>query len=142
MEESKARMAGAQERSTKNQDIGAEREWQALERTLMTKLYGHNYFGKQGITSKKTERDKRKRINLKDIELNIEKYGKKTGNSWHLDLPDYKILDAEEDYNVKNKMIIKGMAASASASEKVKKAGGEIVVSKKVNENKKKADED
>ena len=112
------------------------------KKSLMTKLYGHNYFGKQGITSKKTERDKRKRINLKDIELNIEKYGKKTGNSWHLDLPDYKILDAEEDYNVKNKMIIKGMAASASASEKVKKAGGEIVVSKKVNENKKKADED
>src|SRR3989304_4219906 len=49
------------------------------KKTLVTKLYGHGYFGKQGITSKKTERDTRKRINLRDIELNLGKYGKKTG---------------------------------------------------------------
>jgi len=30
------------------------------KKTLITKLYGHGYFGKQGITSKKTEKDKRK----------------------------------------------------------------------------------
>src|SRR3990172_3176671 len=46
------------------------------KKTLVTKLYGHGYFGKQGITSKGTERDKRLRINLKDIEYNLEKYGK------------------------------------------------------------------
>ena len=28
------------------------------KKTLILKLYGHDYFGKQGITSKKTERDK------------------------------------------------------------------------------------
>ena len=29
------------------------------KKTLITKLYGNAYFGKQGITSKKTERDTR-----------------------------------------------------------------------------------
>ena len=43
------------------------------KKTLITKLYGNKYFGKQGITSKGTKRDIRKRINLQTIELNIEK---------------------------------------------------------------------
>ena len=30
------------------------------KKTLITKLYGNKYFGKQGLTSRKTERDKRK----------------------------------------------------------------------------------
>ena len=34
------------------------------KKTLITKLYGNKYFGKQGITSRGTERDTRKRINL------------------------------------------------------------------------------
>ena len=113
------------------------------KKTLITKLYGHDYFGKQGITSRKTERDKRKRINLRDIEFNLSKYGNKEGNSWHINLPDYKILDAEKSYVVKNKMIIKAKAASASAAEKIKKAGGNIAVSKKASEiSNKKVEED
>lgn len=106
------------------------------KKTLITKLYGHSYFGKQGVTSRKTERDKRKRINLKDIEFNLTKYGKKTGEKWHVDLPNYKILDSDEDYLVKNKLVIKAESASKSAEEKVRKAGGEIVVSKKANSEK------
>ncbi len=101
------------------------------KKTLVTKLYGHGYFGKQGITSRKTERDKRKRISLKDIELNLEKYGKKEGNTWHINLPGYKVLDAKENFILKNKLIIKAKAASSSAAEKIKKAGGEIIVSSK-----------
>lgn len=106
------------------------------KKTLMTKLYGHGYFGKQGITSKKTERDKRKRINLRDIEFNLAKYGKKAGEKWEINLQEYKILDASKDYAIKNKLIIKAKKASKSAAEKVKEAGGEILVSKNVDKEK------
>ena len=106
------------------------------KKTLMTKLYGHGYFGKQGITSKGTERDKRLRINLERIELNIESFmkrgiAKKTGKGIEIDLPGYKILDASQEYIPKNKLIIKAKEASKSAIEKVKKEGGEIILSEK-----------
>ena len=106
------------------------------KKTLVTKLYGHGYFGKQGITSKKTQRDKRMRINLRDIELNIESFikrgiAKKTAKGTEIDLSDYKILDASMEYTPKNKLIIKAKEASKSAIEKVGKAGGEILLLKK-----------
>lgn len=92
--------------------------------TLITKLYGHKYFGKQGITSKKTQRDIRQRINLEQIEKNLEKYGKKSAKGWEIKLEKYKILGKGE---IKNKLIINAKEASKSAIEKVKKAGGEII---------------
>jgi len=95
------------------------------KKTLVTKLYGNKYFGKQGVTSKGTKRDTRKRINLQSIELNLQKYGKKVGDKWEINLKDYKILGTGE---VKNKLIIKALETSKSAIEKVKRAGGEIVL--------------
>lgn len=105
------------------------------KKTLVTKLYGHGYFGKRGITSKRTWKDKRQRINLEDIELNIEKFmkkgtAKKTGNGIDVDLQDYKILGASQEYVPKNKLVIKAKDASKSAIEKVRKAGGEILLPK------------
>ena len=94
--------------------------------TLITKLYGHEYFGKQGITSRGTKRDTRQRINLQQIEKNLEKYGKKTAKGWEINLPKYKILGEGE---IKEKLIINAMEASESAINKVKKAGGEIILS-------------
>ncbi|MDP3027354.1 MAG: hypothetical protein Q8N63_06610 [Nanoarchaeota archaeon] len=44
------------------------------KKSLIINLYGNKYFGKQGITSKGTAKDKSKFINLRDIEKNIEKY--------------------------------------------------------------------
>ncbi len=97
------------------------------KKTLVTKLYGHGYFGKQGITSKGTKRDTRKRINLQQIELNLENYIKKgiakKGKGFEINLSSYKILGKGD---VKNKLIIKAKEASKSAIDKVKKAGGEI----------------
>ena len=93
------------------------------KKTLVIKLYGGKYFGKQGITSKGTKRDVRNRINLHKIESNIEKYGKKTTQGFEINLSSYKILGTGD---VKNKLIIKAKEASKSAIEKVKKAGGEI----------------
>jgi len=96
--------------------------------TLITKLYGNEYFGKQGITSRKTKRDTRQRINLQQIEKNLEKYGKKTAKGWEINLEKYKILGEGE---VKEKLFIKALEASESALKKVQKAGGQIILPKK-----------
>ena len=95
------------------------------KKTLVTKLYGHKYFGKQGVTSRGTKKDKADRINLQQIELNLEKYGQEKNNVWEINLKKYKILGTGE---VKNKLIITAKTASKSAIEKVKKMGGEIIV--------------
>ena len=100
------------------------------KKSLVIKLYGNEYFGKQGITSRGTERDKRKRINLLDIELNLDSYikrgiAKKTKEGIEINLKDYKILGGGE---LKSKLIIKAREASKSAIEKVKKAGGKIIL--------------
>jgi large subunit ribosomal protein L15 len=103
------------------------------KKTLINKLYGHKYFGKQGITSKKTQKDKTKKINLRDIEEKLKVYvlkkiAVKKGDSYEVDLSKYKILGEGE---VKMKMMIKAKSASKSAVEKVRKFGGEILLEKK-----------
>jgi len=107
--------------------------------TLITKLYGHDYFGKQGITSRKTKRDTRQRINIQQIEKNLEKYGKKTTKGWEINLEEYKILGEGE---IKEKLIITATAASESALKKVKKAGGDIILPGKNEKEKKVKDEE
>jgi large subunit ribosomal protein L15 len=102
------------------------------KKTLVLKLYGNEYFGKQGVTSRGTERDKRKRINLFDIEANLSTYlkkgiAKKTKDGIEINLETYKILGKGE---LRNKLIIKAKEASKSAISKIKKAGGEILLSK------------
>jgi large subunit ribosomal protein L15 len=101
------------------------------KKTLVIKLYGNNYFGKQGITSRGTKRDKRDRINLQQIEENLGEYGKKTAKGYEINLSSYKILGTGE---VKNKLFITAKEASDSAIEKVKKAGGEIILKNKNSE--------
>jgi len=98
------------------------------KKTLITKLYGNTYFGKQGVTSRGTKRDKTKKVNLGQIEKNISKYGKKSGDKWLVELKDHKILGGGD---VTNKLIINAGSASKSAIEKVGKKGGEIVVAVK-----------
>lgn len=100
------------------------------KKTLITKLYGNKYFGKQGITSKRTKRDVRKRINLKTIDLNLETYikkgiAKKTSKGFEINLSSYKILGIGE---LKNKLIIKANDSSKSAVEKIRKKGGDILL--------------
>jgi len=99
------------------------------KKTLITKLYGNKYFGKQGITSRGTKKDKTDKINLQQIEINLEKYGKKSGETWEINLKKYKILGTGD---VKNKLIINAQSASKSAIEKVKKAGGKIILKSQI----------
>ena len=96
------------------------------KKTLILKLYGHDYFGKQGITSKKTERDKRKRINLDSIYKNLESFGKRKGDAYEINLNSYKILAGQLE--IKKKLIITAQSASESAIKKVEKAGGKIIL--------------
>lgn len=103
------------------------------KKSLVINLYGNNYFGKQGITSRGTKRDMRKRINLRDVELNLESYvkkglAKKSGDKYEINLGKYKILGGSKNYKPKKKMMIKAMEASETAMELVKSAGGEIVL--------------
>ena len=101
------------------------------KKTLVIKLYKGKYFGKQGITSKGTKKDKRDRINLQTIEKNIKTYvkkgrAKKISDGFKIELKNYKILGSSKEYMPKNKLIIKSKEASQTAIDKVKEKGGEI----------------
>lgn len=91
---------------------------------VLNELYP--YFGKQGFTSRRTEKKRSKEINLRDIE---EKF-----RAGEVNLKDYKILGEGE---LTGKFIIKAKAASKSAREKVEKAGGKIILPEKKQEKKK-----
>ena len=89
------------------------------KKSLIINLYGNNYFGKQGITSRGTAKDKSKFINLKDIEKKYEK--------GEIDLKDYKVLG---DGEITKALTIKARAFTQSAKEKIEKAGGKIILTK------------
>jgi large subunit ribosomal protein L15 len=95
------------------------------KKSLVIKLYGNNYFGKQGITSRATEKDRSKVMNLRDIETNFNSLIKKHGKDNILDLSEYKILGEGE---LTKKIIIKALGFSESAKKKIEKAGGSIVL--------------
>ncbi|MCK5449822.1 uL15 family ribosomal protein [Candidatus Pacearchaeota archaeon] len=81
------------------------------------------YFGKQGATSRGTKRIKYEKINLKDIKDN---FFKKVGDK--INFSKHKILGNGEGFNAE----IKALNATTSAIEKMEKAGGKIVLVKKI----------
>ena len=94
--------------------------------TMLAKLYGHSYFGKQGVTSRGTAHKVNNVMNLDYISSSIETLKKKFGNKEGvLELGDYKILG---DGEIKIKVTIKAKAASKSAIEKIQKAGGKVII--------------
>ncbi len=86
------------------------------KKSLVIKKY-KKYFGKKGETSKRTAKKKLKVVNLREI---MEKF-----QAGEINLSDYKILGEGE---IKGKFIIKAKSASKSAIEKIKKAGGDIII--------------
>jgi len=97
------------------------------KKSLVIKLYGNNYFGKQGETSRSTERKKGKVINLNDIQKNLDSLMKKYGKNKELVLEDYKILGEGE---LNQAIKIKAKSFSETAKEKIEKAGGEAILLK------------
>lgn len=100
------------------------------KKTLVNKLYGNNYFGKKGVTSRGTKKRKDKKITLYFIEINLNSLitkgiAKKIKEGYELNLEGYKVLATGE---VKNKLFISALDASISAREKVESAGGKITI--------------
>ena len=98
------------------------------KKTLVQKLYGHDYFGKQGVTSRGTAKKKYKQVNLRDIEKNYDSLMKKHGKNEILHMERYRILG---DGELKIKVKIKALGFSQSAKDKIEKNGGEAIVIKK-----------
>ena len=94
-------------------------------KTLVQKLHGHKYFGKQGVTRGNNKRDTRQRINIGEVQGNLDKFGVKKGDSWEVNLKDYKILGTGE---VSEKMNVVCLEISKSAREKIESKGGSVVV--------------
>jgi large subunit ribosomal protein L15 len=79
----------------------------------------HKYFGKQGLTSRGTKRDKTLRKNLRDIKDNMFK---KDGDK--IDLKKYVVLGVGDGFKAE----ITALKASKAAIEKMEKAGGKIIL--------------
>jgi large subunit ribosomal protein L15 len=79
------------------------------------------YFGKKGLTSRRTAIKKYEKINLQEIKDN---FFKKAGEK--LDFSKHKILGNGDGFKAE----ITAKSATASAIEKMKKAGGKIILPK------------
>jgi len=87
------------------------------------KFYGNEYYGKHGFHSLRKKADA---INIRDVELNINKLGKKDGDRYIVDLRDLGYGKLLGTGDVKHKLKIICDSCSESAKEKIEKAGGEI----------------
>lgn len=93
------------------------------KKTLVINLTGgNNYFGKDKTLRRGSAPAKLQVINLSDIEINLHSLKNKDDE---INLTGYKILG---EGSLSQKLKIKASAASASAIEKVKKTGGEIIL--------------
>ncbi|MDO8508412.1 MAG: uL15 family ribosomal protein [Nanoarchaeota archaeon] len=100
-------------------------------KSLILNLYGNDYFGKDKALRKK-QPVKLKVINLHDISNNLHTFiksgkAKESKDIVEVNLPGYKIL---AEGSISKKLRITASSASASAVDKVKKAGGEIILQK------------
>ena len=89
------------------------------KKSLIINLYGNDYFGKDKALRRGTKRKRLKVINLYEIiqkEPSLEK---------EINLVGYKILSGGD---LNKKLMIKASAASKSAIDKIKKAGGDIIL--------------
>lgn len=93
--------------------------------------YFPDYFGKRGFKSlKQKKKEKLESISLQDINRRLNEFlktgqAKRTNDFFEIYLKKFKILG---EGNLKIKALIKAGAASKSAKEKVRAAGGEIKI--------------
>ncbi len=95
------------------------------KKSLIIKLYGTKYFGKQGIVGKSSERKKRKEVNIRDLE------NFKVNEKGIIDISNYKLI-GNGNINKKVKVIVK--EATKSAIEKVEGVGGKVILKKELEE--------
>jgi large subunit ribosomal protein L15 len=102
-------------------------------KSLVINLYGNDYFGKDKTLRKGKIKPKLISVNLYQIVNNLKDYIKKNlakqnKNEIELNLKGYKILGEGDIGSLKLK--ITASSASKSAMEKIKSAGGELIISK------------
>lgn len=100
------------------------------KKTLIINLFGNDYFGKDKALRRGNKPAKLQVIDVQRIAENIQSFveqGKAKDNkgTYELNLKGYKILG---DGDIKIKAVIQASAASQSAMDKVKNAGGQIIV--------------
>jgi large subunit ribosomal protein L15 len=101
------------------------------KKTLVIKKFGNKYFGKDKTLRRKTTK-KLKSINIQQILDNLPKMLKikqanLSNDKLHIHLKKYKIL-SNVSKKLDKKLFITASAASKSALDKVKKAGGDIII--------------
>ncbi|HLC53260.1 MAG TPA: uL15m family ribosomal protein [Candidatus Nanoarchaeia archaeon] len=92
------------------------------KKSLVFKLYGPDYFGKDKTLRRGAPQPKLKIINLGDVE---QRQTKLIDDKGIINLDGYKILGSGD---LKTKLKIKASAASQSAIEKAKASGSEISI--------------
>ena len=102
------------------------------KKTLVLNLFGNDYFGKDKTLRRGNVPAKLKSINLQYIQDNFYSLtnsgkAKEEKGMYTLDFKGYKILG---EGSISHKVTIKASGASASAMEKIKKAGGMIEIVK------------
>jgi large subunit ribosomal protein L15 len=98
------------------------------KKTLVIKLYGNEYFGKDKALRRGRVAPKLKIINLSEITSNLDSFmkqgiAKEEKGKFQIDLTGYKILGNGSI----GKITIKASSASKQAIDKVKAVGGEII---------------
>ena len=91
--------------------------------------YMPDYLGKKGFTSLKKLRQKKKIINLSQIQNQIDNFlkkglAKKTNEGIEIELKGYKVLSTG---NLEDKFVIKAASFSKKVEEKIKKSGSKII---------------
>lgn len=87
------------------------------------KFYGNIYYGRHGFHSMYKKGDV---INIADVIMHLDKFGKKEGDHYIVNLKELGYGKLLGNGEVKNKLKVICDSVSASAKEKIEKAGGEI----------------
>lgn len=97
--------------------------------------YEPNYFGNKGFVSPKSLRQKENIINLREIDRMAEKLStEKEDGRFFIDLESLGYTKLLGSGRITKPLIVKVASYSNSAAEKIKKAGGEILMEAKESE--------
>jgi large subunit ribosomal protein L15 len=90
--------------------------------------YEPDYFGKRGFTSPKSLKQKEKVINIRKLDELAKKASKKKDEKIFIDLESLGYTKLLGTGKVTKPLIVKVASCSKSAAEKIKEAGGQILM--------------
>jgi len=99
------------------------------KKSLIIKLYGTKYFGKQGVVGRSSAKKRREEVNIRDLNKDLSKF--KLTEEGAINLENYKLIGNGE---INKKIIILVKGATKTAIEKIEKAGGKVILKKELKE--------